>query len=87
MINALFTQLPQFKRNDTRVAVLAPATKFLAPWQASASASFAIGGGVMLPGIPQALAAKGFIIASEPAWSNARGLRKLAELLLQKEVG
>jgi hypothetical protein len=67
-------------------AVLAPATRFIAPWQSGASGCLAIGGGLMLLGIPQALAAKGFITATEPAWSNARGLRKLAELLLQKEA-
>ncbi|MEO0455422.1 MAG: hypothetical protein AAF152_02405 [Cyanobacteria bacterium P01_A01_bin.114] len=49
--------------------------------EADAASRFAIGGGCLLPGLGQALAAKGVTIASDPVFINARGLCKLASLL------
>ncbi|MBD1847010.1 ParM/StbA family protein [Cyanobacteria bacterium FACHB-63] len=61
--------------------VLAPITSFLNQWSASADAKLAIGGGCKLPLLDQALTQKGYVLASDPVWSNARGLRTIAQKL------
>lgn len=61
-------------------SVLAPALKIAAPWMPTASTKLVIGGGAQLPGIAQLLARQGFVIAQDGAWSNARGLARIAQL-------
>jgi hypothetical protein len=61
-------------------SVLAPALKIASPWMPTASTKLAIGGGSQLPGIAQLLVRQGFTIASDGAWSNARGLARIAQL-------
>lgn len=61
-------------------SVLAPALKIAAPWMPTASTKLAIGGGSQLPGIAQLLARQEFVIASDGAWSNVRGLARIAQL-------
>lgn len=61
-------------------AVLAPALKIAAPWAPTASTKLAIGGGSQLPGIAQLLARQGFVIAQDGAWSNVRGLSRIAQM-------
>ncbi|MBD1847271.1 ParM/StbA family protein [Cyanobacteria bacterium FACHB-63] len=66
--------------------VLAPITSFLNQWSAGADARLAIGGGCKLPLLDQALTQKGYSIASDPVWSNARGLCKIAQKLSSEAV-
>ncbi|MBW4422216.1 MAG: hypothetical protein KME13_23875 [Myxacorys californica WJT36-NPBG1] len=60
---------------------LAPVTSFLGQWTAGADSRLAIGGGCKLPMLDQALTQKGYSIALDPVWSNARGLQKIAQKL------
>lgn len=65
---------------------LAPVTAFLNQWSAGADARLAIGGGCKLPLLDQALTQKGYSIALDPVWSNARGLQKIAQKLSAEAV-
>ncbi|BAZ71329.1 hypothetical protein NIES4106_61260 (plasmid) [Fischerella sp. NIES-4106] len=65
---------------------LAPAIKFLKPWQINASKCLVIGGGALLPGINQTLSKLGFTVSSDPVWANAQGLYELTQILIQKEA-
>ena len=60
-------------------SVLAPALKIASPWVPTASTKLAIGGGSQLPGIAQLLARQAFVVVPEGAWSNARGLARIAQ--------
>lgn len=60
-------------------SVLAPALKIAAPWLPTASTKIAIGGGSQLPGIAQLLARQEFVVATDGAWSNVRGLARIAQ--------
>ena len=61
-------------------SVLSPALKIASPWMPTASTKLAIGGGSQLPGIAQLLARQNFLVVSDGAWSNARGLARIAQL-------
>jgi len=61
-------------------SVLAPALKIASPWLPTASTKLAIGGGSQLPGIAQLLARQGFVVVQDGAWSNVRGLARIAQL-------
>ncbi|GAQ00187.1 ParM/StbA family protein [Leptolyngbya sp. NIES-2104] len=61
-------------------SVLAPALKIASPWVPTASTKLAIGGGSQLPGIAQLLARQEFVVVPDGAWSNARGLARIAQL-------
>ena len=59
---------------------LAFALKSLSPWKAEADAAIAVGGGVLMPGIPEALTRNGFTTLPDPQWANVRGLALAAQM-------
>ncbi|RUS93111.1 hypothetical protein DSM106972_097430 [Dulcicalothrix desertica PCC 7102] len=62
---------------------LTPVFKFIQPWKINADACLIIGGGALLPKVKEALELKGFVVADDPVWSNAIGLKKAAKHLYQ----
>lgn len=64
-------------------AILAPAIKYVSPWQPTASSFLATGGGAQLPMIADLLAMKGIRVVDESHWANCRGLARIAFLTLK----
>jgi Actin like proteins N terminal domain len=62
-------------------STLAPALKAAEPWTANTSARLAIGGGSQLPAINPLLTKRGILPVVDGGWSNARGLKTLAQHL------
>lgn len=67
-------------------AGLAVALKTLAPWRAEADAAIAVGGGALLPGIPEALSRNGFTVLPDPQWANVRGLALAAQMKARRNM-
>jgi hypothetical protein len=65
---------------------LAPVTRYLSEWEETADVKLAIGGGCLLPIVDQVLTQKGYTIALDPVWSDTRGLLKIAQHLVNREV-
>lgn len=54
------------------------AMSFFKEYSKRADSYVAIGGGVLLPGVSEALAKRGFTVAQDPAFANAQGLATIA---------